>query len=510
MKSHKNTYVWMGILGVIVASIILLWPLSRNGFFITDDGDWMIIRLSAFYQSLVGGQFPVRFLGRLNHNYGYPVANFLYPGFLYVGSVIRLFGFTYVDVVKILLALSIVGSGSFLFVTLKKKYDTLSSLGGAISFILSPYVFFDLYKRGSVGELFAFLPVSMLLFGIMADVLWIIPIATALLIVSHNSLALLFMGVSLIFAAVSGKPWLYIKGMVIGIGMATFFWLPALYERQYVLFDSTRISDPLSYFVTMDNWQFLGAGVIAALFILVSKTYTFNFFEKVSAVITLGSVFFALSVSTIIWKWVPMLASFIQFPYRFLSIASIVGAFSVSAVFSVVPKKSKMIIFLILIFVLVYTTVLEQRSIAYVDHGEGYYSTNEATTTVKNEFMPTWVQVIPIKRASQKVTTLSGNATFVPDVKTPQHIDGILDVKSDSLIQINTIYYPGWGVTLDGILTPVIYTNPYGLMQFFVEKGRYRLEASFRETGFRLITDIISFAFGVTYILWMIKFRHRS
>lgn len=67
-------------------------PLMRSGFFITDDGEWMIIRLSAFYQSLADGQFPVRFLGRLNNSYGYPVSNFLYPGFLYLGSLLHILG----------------------------------------------------------------------------------------------------------------------------------------------------------------------------------------------------------------------------------------------------------------------------------------------------------------------------------------------------------------------------------------------------------------------------------
>ena len=93
MKKRKTYGFLIGFAGVIAVSIVLLWPLFRHGFFITDDGDWMVIRLSAFYQSLADGQFPVRFLGRLYHNYGYPVSNFLYPGFLYVGSFFRFWDF---------------------------------------------------------------------------------------------------------------------------------------------------------------------------------------------------------------------------------------------------------------------------------------------------------------------------------------------------------------------------------------------------------------------------------
>src|SRR3990167_1912376 len=103
MKQRYRVLSSVWILGILVASMIVLWPLARLGFFVSDDGEWMIIRLSAFYQSLAEGQFPVRFLGRLNHSYGYPVANFLYPGFLYIGSVIHRIGFSFVDSIKLIL-----------------------------------------------------------------------------------------------------------------------------------------------------------------------------------------------------------------------------------------------------------------------------------------------------------------------------------------------------------------------------------------------------------------------
>src|SRR3972149_2678418 len=107
---------------VILASLLVLWPFLRSGFYISDDGEWMVIRLSAFYQSLAEGQFPVRFLGRLNYSYGYPVANFLYPGLLYFGSVLRLLGFSFVGAVKIILASSVIGAALFLFASLRRSF----------------------------------------------------------------------------------------------------------------------------------------------------------------------------------------------------------------------------------------------------------------------------------------------------------------------------------------------------------------------------------------------------
>ena len=124
--------------------------------------------------------------------------------------------------------------------------------------------------------------------------------------------------------------------------------------------------------------------------------------------------------------------------------------------------------------------------------------------------MPRWVQVIQTTRASKKVEVHSGDATYFSGKETPQYIDGIVEARSDSIVQINTIYYPGWGVTIDGKLIAIDYTNTHGVMRVNVSAGSHRLEASFRETGFRLITDIISFAFGVMYLVWIYTLSRRS
>src|SRR6266498_4351646 len=75
--------IFLSLLFIILFSLPAILPLLHPGFFSTDDGEWMIIRLSAFYPAFADGQFPVRFMERLNFGYGYPVAEFLYPGIMY-------------------------------------------------------------------------------------------------------------------------------------------------------------------------------------------------------------------------------------------------------------------------------------------------------------------------------------------------------------------------------------------------------------------------------------------
>src|SRR3989338_8065917 len=150
---RKNVPV---IILLVLFSLPAIFALFHSGFFQSDDGEWMVIRFSAFYQAFVDGQFPVRFLHRLNFGYGYPVATFLYPGFMYIGIPIHLIGFGFVNTIKIVIGLSLVGSSIFTYLWLSKLFSKYASILGAIVYLYLPYHLYDVYVRGSVGEVFAF------------------------------------------------------------------------------------------------------------------------------------------------------------------------------------------------------------------------------------------------------------------------------------------------------------------------------------------------------------------
>ena len=130
MKKFQMNLI-RSIFFLVFISFLILIPLMKPGFIVTDDGDWMVIRLTAFYQAFADGQFPVRFLGRLNNNYGYPVANFLYPGFLYIGSLLRILKLPYIVIIELILGGSVIVSGVFLFLWLKKFFSGFPSFIGA-------------------------------------------------------------------------------------------------------------------------------------------------------------------------------------------------------------------------------------------------------------------------------------------------------------------------------------------------------------------------------------------
>ncbi len=502
---QARLFLWVWVIFLVVAAIFILFPLTHRGFYISDDGEWMVIRLSAFYQSLAEGQFPVRMLGRLNHSFGYPVANFLYPGFLYIGSLLRFFGFSFVNAVKSIMAGSIIGAAFFLFLFLRRWFKVIPSIIGIVAFLGSPYLLYDVYHRGSVGEVLAFLPASMLLYAIAASQYWLIPFSVALLIISHNSLALI-LGASLgLYMMTRHDRVVLIGRSFLGLGLSAFFWIPALLERSFTRFDMVRVSDPTQYFIGSHNGFLLGVPTVLALLygIWLYKHRTQE--NTIFSLLVIVGYIFALPVSRALW-YSDVLPQLVQFPYRFLSIPVLFGPWLVSFAVSQLSGWRKTSALILCLGVWIYAAVSIFQTITYVDRPQGYYTTNEDTTTVHDEYLPTWVREKPLYRAPLVYEFISGEAQAQVNDLDTQTVDLSITATHASILQLNKLYYPGWGVTIDGALVPVDYQTATGVMRVSVPTGNHRLVATFRETVPRFIADMVSI-FSIIWVLWTLRAR---
>jgi hypothetical protein len=502
-----TTIPWVGVFVFVLVLLYVIHPLLSRGFYRSDDGEWMVIRLSAFYQSLAEGQFPVRLLGRLNNSFGYPVATFLYPGFLYIGSLLHAFGVSFVDAVKVILTSSIVASSLLIYATLRRSFSKEASLLGAATYVTSPYLLYDLYRRGSVGEILAFLPASLLWFAVSTSTYWLLPLGVAFLIVSHNSLALILGGALGIYMLTQSNRVALVRWASVGVLMASFFWIPAIFERAFTVFDTIRISDPLRYFISWDNWLLLSVptliGLIYAGWMYKAKGTSSRWIQ----VLLFMGYFFALPLSVIFWQG-ELLPRIVQFPFRFLSIVVLFGPYIVSAMVDSVGKAYKGIVYGLLLVSSIYGAVHMVSQVQYVQNPEGYYTTNEATTTVGDEYLPIWVTQNPQKRANQPFEFVAGEVQITSSNVTTQKLSLATQSNQQSTLQINKQYYPGWGVTIDGILVPIDYQNPAGVIRVAVPAGNHTIVATFRETVFRFIADMLSI-FGFGLYIWMIIFAKR-
>jgi hypothetical protein len=511
LKSH--TLASFGVL--IFLCIPVLLPLFHSGFFVTDDAEWMIIRLSAFYQALSDGQFPVRFLGRLNHEYGYPVATFLYPAFLYLGSIIHLFKIGFVTTLKIILGLSILSSATFTFFWFSRLFTRKAAIVGALIFVYSPYYLFDLYGRGSVGEVLAFAIVPFIFWQLERGSRFWSTLGIAALILSHNSLAVLFLPLVILYMAYhvfiakerKAVVYKYTQIIILGISIASFFWLPVLFELPHTIFSTTNISDWSGYFAA-------GELVGYTTLVIFVSTVALYFFKKNAAkkhrlpfIFLLSgtlSLFMATEISAPLWNILP--AGFIQFPFRFLSVLIVCSAFLAGFVISNIRGIYQYALISLAAFFLATAAYGTLSGITYIDKGEGFYTTNSATTTVHDEYMPKWVKEKPTERPSEKVEIVKGEGEIRElSVDNKKILFGVDVRKTDTLVRVNTIFWPGWTATINGEKTAIAYNNKNGVMEVKLQPGIWQVGLFFGESSMRLVSDIISVT-GII-ILFFLTFK---
>jgi|SRR6185437_3440332 len=489
------------ILLLLLFSVPAVLPLAHHGFFQTDDGEWMIIRLSAFYQAFHDGQFPVRFLQRLNFGYGYPIAEFLYPGSFYFGSLLHIIRFGFVNSIKITLGISLIGSAIFTYFWLSKLFSKFASTIGALFALYIPYHLYDVYKRGSVGEVFAMLWVPFVFWQIERKSFFFTVIGIAFLIISHNTLAALFLPLIVCYMAkkfyTSKRKkhifYYYIYTLLFSFGLSAFFWLPIPFELRDTVFSSTAVSQWSSYFATIDQvgiFSYLVLLFVLLVFILKKAKPTKHRLTIIFFAISLISFFMATSVSTFIWYIIP--ASFVQFPFRFLSVIVVTIPFLATFVISVLKDKLQWIVAGILLIFLIYSAQPFTKPVLFFDKGEGYYYTNDATTTVQDEYTPVWVKQKPLKSPDQKVVIEKGKGLVSAIHQTNNSLSFDVSLRKASTVRVNIIYWSGWHAILDGKNIPISYDNPQGVMTVKIPAGRHAVKFVFGEDAIRLIADILS------------------
>ncbi len=446
------------ILFVLVIPVIL--PLLQPGFFVTDDGNWMIIRLSAFHQTLRLGQFPVRFLERLNHGLGYPVLDFLYPLPFYLGEVIHIFGFGFIDSVKILFILSSLLGAFFMY-----QY---AGLAAAVIYTYLPYRFFDVYTRGSLGESVAFIFLPLIFYTLDKKKILLASIATAALITSHNVIAFLFLPVIAFYAVFKTKSWKFVSCFLfLGFLLSAWFWLPALYDLRFTRAASIAVSDFSQYFVTWGNFLPIVGIVIPIILLLSLKTKT-----RLFLVVALVSLVFTLPISAPLWRLLP-LPKLVQFPWRFLSLT----VFAAAVLVGRLPKKVG--IFLVVLTVIFSLPFLQVNR---TFHPESYYTTNDDSTTVKNEYNSKWLTVNVANKPPQEVVQLS-----------------------PTRLRVYKMYFPGLEAYVDGVKTLIDYQTS-GFVELNVSPGSHIVTTHFTETPVRLFADLLT-VLGIIFIIisWFSK-----
>lgn len=538
---------WLPFFIVVVLSFPTLFPLFHEGFFPMHD-DTQIVRVDQMVKALRDGQFPVRWVADLGYGYGYPIFNFYAPLPYYFGAVLVFIGFSSLVATKIMFGVGILFAAVSMFVLARHIYGTLPALIASLLYQYAPYHAIDIYVRGAVGEFWALSILPLLLYSIVLSFeaknrrkgLLLLSLSFSLLILSHNITAFvtaIFIGlgylIGIFYAVVFPKKRTIVITiltkislfLLIGAGIASFFWLPALIEAKYTNVASAigagaRYSDHFLYADQLwdSTWGFGGSspgradgmsfkvGKIHLAFAFFSLLYLiWQFTQKHShaklvvfnsclAVITVLSFFMSLTLSQYIWDLFPLLA-YIQYPWRFLVFIVLGVSLLGSSLFMVYRDKAVVVFTFVIIALIVgvnYKYFTPQTFI--VLPAEAYQSDEYVkwrASKMSDEYMPPGFEK-PTKKegiVSQKIALLSPGVIQQSNLKTDEYTVRY-DSDSSTTMHIKTAYFPGWNIFIDGVKYP--YTILDSGLQINVPEGNHRVIAKRYSTGIEKAANMIS------------------
>jgi hypothetical protein len=150
----------------LILSIFAVGPLMQPGYFWgAHDARHSVYFLFEFNKSIQDGILWPRWGPDWGFGYGYPFWNIYGPLTYFVAEGVYLLGFGVVAAVKIVFALSIIGSAASMYLLVRRLLGRPAGLIAGLVYVYAPYHLFDLYVRADLAESFSFIFIPLVLWG---------------------------------------------------------------------------------------------------------------------------------------------------------------------------------------------------------------------------------------------------------------------------------------------------------------------------------------------------------
>jgi hypothetical protein len=396
----------------------------------------------------------------------------------------------------------------------RKLNGVHAGLVTAVVYQLIPYHILDLFERGVLPELFAFIWFPLILLFIreifikksFSSMIYM-SLAYAGLIITHLVSSFMFtfvmIGYGLYIFFIEKK-----KGMIrmfyamaLGLGLASVYLIPVVFERKFIHIEFINIFDYKDCFLFLYKNLIHGTfhtilhGIVIgeATFLIIS----FLLIRKkcieaknVFFVLLLSiSLFLTIPLSSCVWRYMPGFSN-LQFPWRWLlfsglSISVIAGNLLTNSKKEV--QKAAGIVLLPFIIISLFTLF---KPSAPIDIN---FWREHPSVFSPPEYRPVWVKD-PKKKlpAVDKVQVINGNGTIdIIDWKSNKRI---LSVNGETKLRLrfSTFYYPGWEGKIDDRQCDIMIDKDSGSMVIEVPKGRHNIELTFTDTSVRYYGKVIS------------------
>ena len=472
---------------LLVAYILLNLPVFHDGLFHVYD-NVHVTRLMAFSSELERGQFPVRYLDSFGWGAGYFLFTFYSPLIYYLGSFIHLLGFSFIKSIKLIyLLMTALGMGGS-YLLLRSRFSRFASVLGTLAFAFSPYLYHDLFHRGTLTEAAAFL--------LLPFVFW----ATIKLRESDSprylAITALFLSATILSHALTGvmaiiasfliyflppfrSPLRYLLSLSLSLSLSAFYLIPSLVYKDLVRYTDNSLvtrgylDHPVPFFTQFfgslnspEKSAFLGLpltiGFFIALFLFLrSPRYVSRYrFVASFSLITLAVCFFIMDpASGFLWSSLLSLRH-VQFPFRFLSIAVVAGSILYASLIDHFQKSRLVALSLILLLVSpVFIYPLFYKPLGYQYTTDYRVEDPCQTTAWADEHLSLWTSKC-LTATPDLIQTLTGDISPKNLVVNDNGRTLTFDFSGRGQVQIGKYYFPHW-VAFDATDTqlPLV---PYG------------------------------------------------
>jgi len=391
---------WVHVLLVVLLCAIAAAPLLKPGYFWgAHDARHDVYFIFQYLRGIEGGDWLARWSPDFSWGYGYPFFLIYGPFTSFIGALLVGFlGFGYTQAVEVLFAAAIIASGLAMYGYVRSWLGRNAALVAAVAYVFLPYRLVEIYVRASLAEYVALMWLPLILWSVRAAFQATRPInnsqftihhspilpllATALsyagLMITSNLVALIFTPLLALYCLVlllnrinEEQPLRLLSkesflpfvanlirvgaapalGLLLGLLLSAFFWIPALSEGGLVNQDQWYggYYNPELHFVyphqlVEPGWGFgisqpgpddaqQGAlsfqlGIVpltlAILALLGLRAIPAGRRRELAMLLfwLLLAIFLMLPISTWAWRNVGFV-SFAQFPWRWLMIAAL-------------------------------------------------------------------------------------------------------------------------------------------------------------------------------------------
>jgi hypothetical protein len=540
------------LFAVLLATIVFI-PIFKKGFPSGVDSDRHYQWIAQFSAALKEpGVFYPRWLGNANNGLGSPVMLYYPPLSFYIAA-----GFQFVtgDAQKALILscfLALTLSGLTMYLLSREFFSHRISLFAAAIYMLAPFHLLDLYQGSAVPEFWSFVWLPLVLQALQKVVarrnlkaVTYLSVSYALLILTHIPisfvLSLILPVYILLLTHNFSALWKIAAGIVLGLGLAGFFLLPVAFERdsvrmnallrleydQYFIFRQTRLarqtplfSNDLNYYEQHANTMKPGkfrylikneqAAFGAPFLLLISVLLLGINYRRlrqnpalnrlVIAALALAAItlFMATKRSLFIWERFSLL-TFLQFPWRWLVLTTLGTSLLITAALSLALSAKRL---RLLYAALIGLAVVVNLTISFFLVARAPFEDNDFDASLRRREAPEyrtrwWDSQLHEDEALPPFLVKTGDAEVQVKDGEGSHQLYSVNAKSETVLAIRTLYFPGWAVRVDGYSVEAA-PSEEGYIQFEMEAGEHLVTADFEDTRPRTQGKLLS---GITLLL---------